>query len=117
MKLFSAKEIKIAVLSILITGLIAVLITILVMMPKNSPVEKKGVKGVPDGKGISLSDFMVPSEYKELAPQPPHYFDTLKEKWEEERIKKFWIDPRDISLEILIEKNNRLIDSLLQEKR
>lgn len=117
MKLFTAKEIKIAVLITLIAALLAALITILAMMPEKTPAQENGEMGIPEGRGLPLSDFMVPSEYKELAPQPPHYFDALAEKWGEEKIEKFWINPRDISLEILVEKNNQFIDSLLQEKQ
>ncbi len=68
----------------------------------------------PDELSITPEDYMIP----DLTPAPtsPQYtpYRPRLQKWNQELVQKYWVDPREIAKEIVGSINDRNMDQLFQ---
>jgi len=63
---------------------------------------------------LGLQDFLLADSPPPVQPEI-FLFRERQARWTEEQLRRFWIPPEKVILEILVRENDRRIDRLLQE--
>ena len=63
---------------------------------------------------LGLQDFLLADSPPPVQPEI-FLFRERQARWSEEQLRRFWIPPEKVILEILVRENDRRIDRLLQE--
>lgn len=61
-----------------------------------------------------LDSMVLPDELYRPYGSVFHHYRERKDKWTEEDIDKYWVDPRKLSITILKQKSEEIVDSILQ---
>lgn len=115
MRLYTRNELKIAGIITGAVSVVAVFITFLVLTPgRNKNVELDDSDGaaifVPD-----ISDFEIPDEFTLIGSDSWIYSREQQQRWTEEQVARFWIDPAEISFDILRMETDAKIQELLEK--
>jgi hypothetical protein len=114
-KWISIGELKIYGVAVAGVTMIAILITVLVMSPKDREVadveSDAAVVSVRD-----IPDLLLPNEEEiRYTKNSLVRYRPVMDTWTEEQVNAFWIDPQIVGLEILRQRNDALIDEIFAE--
>ena len=116
MRLYTRNELKIIAIITAAISIIAVLITFAVMLPRRGrdPVDSdfgnQAVIFLPD-----VSDLEIPDDFTLVGSDSWIYSRERPKRWTENQIGKFWIEPAEISLEILTAETDAMIQQLMEK--
>lgn len=112
----SAREIKIYLLVVGGITLVALLITLVVMLPGYIRYTKSKVQSTLTIENkIDMSRFIIPESYMQLRDKSWIPFRPDKERWASADIDPFWQDPEILILEYLEKQNENLINELFKD--
>ena len=112
----SPREFKIYILVVGILSLVALLITLIVLLPgylryHKSAIEKKIVSNTT----VDMSKFIVPESFKEFHEISWAHLYPDKVKWSWTDIEPYWQAPKELILEYLKEQNESVIDDIFKD--
>lgn len=113
MRLFTADELRL--IGIVVGGatILAVLGTVIVGLARDVGHERPGdeTRAVQTGTApVGFADMVVPENYASAPFWRWYYYRPPLEQWTDEQVAEFWIDPRDIGLDLLESKNDEVVD-------
>lgn len=114
MRLFTTKELRIITVVVAVATIVAVTITVVRESPKTResiPTEISTSKKF----DLLISDMIIPEDYTEEPSSRWYLSRPPLRKWSEEQIARYWIDPRQIGIEILEKENDRLIEEMFED--
>ncbi|MDA3941665.1 MAG: hypothetical protein PF693_20540 [Spirochaetia bacterium] len=112
----SSRELKIYLLIVGALSLIALLITLIALLPGYIRYNKS----VSDtdlvlDTTIDMSKFIVPDSYKQFHEITWSHLLPDREKWSWEDIEPYWQNPKELILEYLEEQNESVIDDIFKD--
>lgn len=66
-------------------------------------------------KELSFGDFITDFDLQESEQEDYYLFRKRFESWSEEQVDRFWIPLRDITIDILVKKNDELVEELFKD--
>lgn len=115
MAFITTRELKIYLVIVGLVAVLAVFITLLILLPgyfQHNKIEKTDGVMEADYSDV-LSEFRVPGPYSKLLNEDWKRFYIPEGEWPEEKVKEYWINPENMILEYLDEKNTELIEDIL----
>lgn len=112
----SKKELKIYLLIVGSVTLVALLITLISLLPgylRYTKSMKKNDQTIENA--IDLSKFMIPESYKKLYENSWAHFLPDKDRWSWSDIEPYWQDPEEIIINYLEEQNETLINEIFKD--
>jgi hypothetical protein len=111
----SKRELKIYILVVGIITLIALLITLIILLPGYIRYNKimNQSNTVPE-KTIDMSRFIIPESYKHLREKTWAHFIPDRDKWTRLDIEPYWQNPEEIVLDYLEQENRKYIDDIFK---
>ncbi|MCK5674380.1 MAG: hypothetical protein KAH95_13450 [Spirochaetales bacterium] len=116
MRWLSNKELKIYLLVVGAVTLVALLITLISLLPGYLRYNKSMKQS--DNiivNAIDISKFKIPESYKKLSINGWAHFLPDKEKWTWSDIEPYWQDPEELIINYLEEQNEKLIDDIFKD--
>lgn len=106
---------KIFALGLAAGALLTLFIIFLVYIFNSAPGEQslpslEPLPGSGGGIDISVYDFVVPDEVERFLSPEPVYFRRPRKMWTQEEIREFWLDPRELGIEVLKKENRARLD-------
>lgn len=94
----------------------AILITVVVRLSGNSRktpvVENPAITQMQDS--IMVSEFLIPEDYSVENESEWFFYREPLQRWTKDQLERYWVDPRDIGIELLQETNDKLIEELME---
>ena len=66
-------------------------------------------------KELSFGDFITDLDLQDSRQEDYYLFRKRFESWSEEQVDRFWIPLHDITIDILVKKNDELVEELLKD--
>ncbi len=66
-------------------------------------------------KELSFGDFITDLDLQDSRQEDYYLFRKRFESWSEEQVDRFWIPLHDITIDILVKKNDELVEKLLKD--
>lgn len=110
MAIFSDREIKLILTGTGAAAMIAIVIVIFVSIPQRRAARLES-ETTPE-ETLSVTDLEIPAEYLQIGEPEPYLYRERLERWNIELIERFWVDPREIEIEILSGQNDELVRQL-----
>ncbi len=66
-------------------------------------------------KELSFGDFITDIELQDSRREDYYLFRKRFESWSEEQVDKFWLPLHDITVDILVKKNDELVEELFKD--
>lgn len=112
----SKKELKIYFLVVGAITLVALLITLIILIPGYIRYNRSMIEiNKPIEETVDISKFMIPVSYKTLRENSWVHFLPDKDKWSWVDIEPYWQDPEEIILKYLEEQNENLISDIFKD--
>jgi hypothetical protein len=115
---FFTREIRIFLLLVAALALLSVVVTIIVGLaasPKEAPRSGPPILGGPMGEStFSVFDLAVPDETARALALEPALFREPRRMWSSEEVEAYWVDPRDLGIEVLSRENRKKIDAIFE---
>lgn len=112
----SERELKIYLTAVGILTLIALLITLIVLLPGYIRYHKSSIQTVQTNENkIDMSRFIIPESYMQFREDSWLPFRPDKERWTSAEIEPYWQDPEKLILDYLEKQNEKLINELLKD--
>ena len=113
MAIFSEREIKLIVAGTGAAALIAIVIVAIVSLPQGRAARL--VSETNPEKTLSVTELEIPHEYLQIGGPELHVYRERLQRWNIELIERFWVDPREIEIEILAVQNDELLRELFDK--
>jgi hypothetical protein len=116
MRIVSSQELKIIGLVVAAATVLAILITVVVRLGSGSrkaPVAENPTT-TQTQDSIMVSEFLIPEDYSVDSESDWFFSREPLQRWTRDQIERYWIDPRDIGIELLQETNDTLIEQLME---
>lgn len=116
MRLFTPSEVKIIAAALGFTTVVAILLVVLTGLPR----DRKGSQEIGSesafrgGFEVLVSDMLIPDEFTQSLDPEIVLSRRPLDRWTDELVSRYWIDPRTISLEILEKRNDRMIREMFE---
>lgn len=99
------------------------LVTLLFLVLRNPAADEKiGQYQAPQreleiltAKELSFGDFITDLDLQDSRQEDYYLFRKQFESWSKEQVDRFWIPLHDITLDILVKKNDELVEELLKD--
>lgn len=84
------------------------------------PVERivedfsRGGASAAAGSALTVQDFLLP-ESPAVDGSGPYLLRQRLDRWSEEQVQRYWIPLEDIALDLVVEENDRRIESLFED--
>lgn len=117
MGFITGKEIKIYSLIVGSITLVAVIITLIILLPgylRYQTSTKKTLQKKIDTSKI-ISELKIPEEYSQLLDQNWIHYYQPDTPWTREDSKPYWVDPKKMALKYLDAKNSKMIKDMLDK--
>ena len=116
MRLYTRNELKITAIATGAVSLLAVLITILVLLPGRDRLPREQTSGESEAVFLpDISDLAIPDEFTLTGSDTWAYARERPKRWTQEQVDRFWIDPAEISLDILEKETDALVRELMEK--
>jgi len=66
-------------------------------------------------KELSFGDFIIDIELQDSRQEDYYLFRKRFESWSEEQVDRFWLPLHDITVDILVKKNDELVEELFKD--
>lgn len=93
---------------------LSILITLAILLAGGRRPAPRQQAPLPEQARLGLQDFLLADSPPAVQPEI-FLFRERQAPWTEEQLRRFWIPPEKVILEILVRENDRRIDRLLQE--
>jgi len=116
MRLFTKTEIKLIGLVVAGTAVLAVAITVAVMLGRREGAGSP-VAGIAAGE-LELpyvTDLVIPEEFTLTGGERWYFSREPLKAWSEEQVDLYWIDPAEISIDLVQEETNRTVREFVEE--
>jgi hypothetical protein len=111
-----SREMRLVMLFVLGAGLLAVIITIIVVSAARAAYPQTPASQSTDVDAFSsldISDFQFPDDYTQTWKPTWYASRDQQSHWTWEEVQKYWIDPRTSVIRSLKDQNDKKIDKLL----
>ncbi len=108
MKLFSQRELKLYLLIVGITTLIAVTIALIVVLVQRQPSGNEQLLSAERMRAegeVDTTEIMIPNNFREIWKEKWYPYRETLESWSWEQVEPYWTPPEELLLEYLEEKN------------
>ena len=116
MRLFTATELKVIGLSVAAATVVAIVITVsvgLVRQPRSSTKKMTQYGGA--AEMLDTADILVPEEFTLTGGERWYFSRESMRKWNDDQVRRYWIDPMEIGIDLLREDTDRAIEELVKQ--
>ena len=115
MRFFSEAEWKIILYSVSGATVLALLITILVTASGRSADRREAYEqAVQRSDAPDITEFIIPGEFTLTGGERWYFSREPLSRWTDEQVRRFWIDPEKIGIDLLEQKSNKIIEEFLE---
>ena len=112
----SERELKIYLAAVGILTLIALIITLIVLLPGYIRYHRSSIQtNLTIENKIDMSRFIIPESYMQFREDSWLPFRSDKERWTSAEIEPYWQDPKKLILDYLEKQNENLINDLFKD--
>jgi hypothetical protein len=103
--------------------ILSALVTLLFLVLRNTPADEEIGQyqapqrelGILTAKELSFGDFITDLDLQDSRQEDYYLFRKRFESWSEEQVDRFWIPLHDITVDILVKKNDELVEKLFKD--
>ena len=116
MRLFTPTEIRNIAIGVGAATVIAVLITVVATLPPSRSTDRPQMQGGEQRLTVDVrvSDLIIPEEFLEGDDPEWFFYRERQNRWTDEQVARYWVDPRIIGLEVLERRNDEIIEELFE---
>ncbi len=115
MRFFTQTEVKIIGLTVAAATAVAVVITVSVGLAKRHRIASAAAATVQIESELPyITDIVIPEEFTLTGGERWYFSREPQMRWSKEQIDMFWIDPAEIGIDLMNEKNDEIVRDFVE---